>query len=78
MNMKPVTLEEIRTMGLEALARELGPVGVIRFLQQFESGHGDYSKERHQWLTGRDVQTLAEEMRRGTQFVEDETTSRSS
>ena len=77
MNMKAVTLKEIRTMGLEALARELGPVGMIRFLQQFESGHGDYSKERHQRLTDRDVQTLAEEIRRGNQFVEDETTSRS-
>jgi hypothetical protein len=44
------TLEQIRLIGLEALSRELGPVGMIRFLQQFETGHGDYSNERHQWL----------------------------
>jgi hypothetical protein len=23
---------------------------MIRFLQQFETGHGDYSTARHQWL----------------------------
>jgi hypothetical protein len=23
---------------------------MIRFLQQFDTGHGDYTKERHQWL----------------------------
>ncbi len=23
---------------------------MIRFLQQFETGTGDYSSERHQWL----------------------------
>ena len=31
---------------MEALARELGPVGTIRFLQLFENGVGDYTKER--------------------------------
>jgi hypothetical protein len=23
---------------------------MIRFLQQFETGHGDYSSERHRWV----------------------------
>ena len=32
------------------LSRELGLVGMIRFMQQFEMGQGDYSKDRHQWL----------------------------
>ncbi len=57
---KPLTLDEIRKAGLEALSRELGPVGMVRFLQQFETGSGDYSTERSQWLenTG-DVSELA-------------------
>ena len=42
------TMEEIRRQGLEALARELGPVGMVRFLQLFENGSGDYVKERHE------------------------------
>jgi hypothetical protein len=32
------------------LRRELGPAGMIRFLQQFETGRGDYARERHAWV----------------------------
>ncbi len=54
-----LTLEEIRRKGIEALVRELGPLGMTRFLQQFESGTGDYTTERDQWLGDDDAQTLA-------------------
>lgn len=37
---------EIRTVGMQALREVLGPVGVVRFIQQFDLGHGDYTKER--------------------------------
>ena len=47
--MRP-TLDEIHRRGLEALREKLGRVGMIRFLQQFETGHGDYAKERHEWV----------------------------
>jgi len=63
MNTLTPTLEALRRAGLEALARELGPVGMARFLQQFESGRGDYSVERHQWLGQENVQTLAHHIR---------------
>jgi len=53
-----MTLEQIRFAGLEALARELGLVGMARFLQQFETGKGDYTKERHVWLDGFDVKNI--------------------
>ncbi len=42
--------EEIRNAGLAALQRELGVVGMVRFLQQFEKDHGDDTKERHAWM----------------------------
>lgn len=58
----PRTLDQIRRQGLEALRRELGPVETVRFLQQFDSGQGDYSKERDQWLGG-DVRTVADRIR---------------
>jgi hypothetical protein len=45
-----MTLNEIRAKGLAVLLKELGPVGYVRFLQQFENGSGDYTKERSQWL----------------------------
>ncbi len=51
MNTRTMTPEQIRLAGLKVLARELGPVGMVRFLQQFETGQGDYSKERHEWLS---------------------------
>jgi hypothetical protein len=51
MNPEIMTIDEIRQTGLRAISRELGPVGLIRFLQQFELGEGDYSVERHAWLT---------------------------
>jgi hypothetical protein len=43
---------EIRRKGLEALAQALGPVGMLRFLQQFGSNKGDYTQEREQLLEG--------------------------
>ena len=58
MNAQTMFLEQIRIAGMEALARELGIVGMVRFLQQFETGHGDYSKDRHQWLDDQDLDTI--------------------
>mgnify|MGYP001773739215 CR=1 FL=1 len=57
-----MTQEQIRRQGLDALARELGAVGMIRFLQQFGSGQGDYTRDRDQWLDAPDVQTLAQDI----------------
>jgi hypothetical protein len=37
----------IRRIGFEALKNALGPVGVTRFIQQFENGSGDYTKEKY-------------------------------
>ena len=58
MNTQTMSLEQIRIAGMEALARELGVVGMVRFLQQFETGHGDYSKDRHEWLDKQDLDTI--------------------
>lgn len=44
------TLDEIRREGLEALRERLGRAGMIRFMQQFETGSGDYATERHEWV----------------------------
>jgi hypothetical protein len=45
-----MTHEEVRQAGLEALHERLGRAGMIRFLQQFETGRGDYARERHHWV----------------------------
>ena len=50
MDTATMTQEEIRVAGLRAIFRDLGAVGMVRFLQQFETGNGDYTAERHEWL----------------------------
>jgi len=45
-----LTLDEIREQGLDALRRRLGRAGMVRFLQQFSDGKGDYAGERHAWV----------------------------
>jgi hypothetical protein len=45
-----MTPNEIRRVGLDALAQGLGAVGMVRFLQQSETGWGDYTADRSKWL----------------------------
>lgn len=64
-----MTLNEIRAKGYEALVRELGPVGYVRFLQQFSAGAGDYTAERRAWadsLSPEQVRELLARQRTGT------------
>jgi hypothetical protein len=63
MNVQMMTPQQIRVAGLAALSRELGLVGMIRFMQQFEMGQGDYSKDRHQWLDKYTVDDIAQMVR---------------
>jgi hypothetical protein len=44
------SINEIRKLGIDALAEALGPVDMTRFLQSFDLGSGDYTKERAIWL----------------------------
>jgi hypothetical protein len=37
-------------MGVTALTKELGPVGMVYFIQQFDRGEGDYTSERENLL----------------------------
>lgn len=53
-----MTLDQIRTIGIDALSQSLGPVGMIRFLQQTETGWGDYTSEREKWLNDPDLREL--------------------
>lgn len=48
--MEAKTLNEIHKQGIDALVKELGPVDAMRFLQIYDQGSGDYTKERKKWL----------------------------
>ncbi len=43
-------LGELNQQATTILAREIGIADTLRFLSQFSSGSGDYTKERDQWL----------------------------
>ncbi len=39
---------EIRNVGIKALQEALGPVGMVKFMQQYDMGYGDYTKEKQE------------------------------
>ncbi len=49
---------------LVSVARNLGVTGMIRFLQQTETGCGDYTKERDKLLGNPDLEQLVAEIKR--------------
>ena len=59
-----MTPERLRRLGIEALSKKLGLVGMVRFLQQFESGSGDYTRERRHLLKDLDVAAIVQEIRK--------------
>ncbi|WP_206809051.1 hypothetical protein [Paradesulfitobacterium ferrireducens] len=54
-------LGTIRRMGIEALIEKLGPIGMVEFIRQFDSGYGDYTRERQEWLDGLDIETIVKQ-----------------
>lgn len=67
MTTENLTLYEIRTIGFDALVRELGPAGAIRFIQQYESGHGDYTRDRKKLLPKKSVREIGRQIVRQRQ-----------
>jgi hypothetical protein len=43
-------LPVLREKGFAVLVRELGPANALRFLHLYQSGTGNYTTERDQWL----------------------------
>jgi hypothetical protein len=54
---------ELRKQGFTALVRALGWINAVRFLQEYESGQGDYTKERDAILPAWDSATLVSKLR---------------
>ena len=55
---------ELNQKAKAILIRELGPVDYARFIQQYEEGFGDYTRDRHQWLVGESARTIHEQAAR--------------
>jgi hypothetical protein len=43
-------LAVLREKGFAVLMRELGPANALRFLHLYQTGTGNYTTEREQWL----------------------------
>ena len=52
MTVKNKPLAEVSQRAIEILCRELGAVDTVRFLNQFTTGHGDYTSERDTLFAG--------------------------
>ncbi|MEM0980356.1 MAG: hypothetical protein AAGH78_08785 [Cyanobacteria bacterium P01_H01_bin.58] len=45
-----MTLAEINRQAFSTLVESLGYVNAVRFFKQFDTGTGDYTRDRQQWL----------------------------
>ena len=60
---------ELRREGWKALTERLGVSGAMRFLMQYDPGHGDYTLERRDLFAGTTVDQAVEEIRRNGEDV---------
>lgn len=56
-------LEQIRQEGLKALRETLGTVGMIKFIQMYSDGFGDYTQERRDKLKSIEKEDLQNYLR---------------
>jgi len=59
-----LTPMEIQKAGWEALKKQLGLVGALRFLLQYEKGEGDYTKLRKELFKNETVESLIGKMKK--------------
>jgi hypothetical protein len=64
MSTQTLVADTVRARGVKALVRELGPAGMVQFMQQFRHGSGDYTKDRHKILGNLTVDQIFDEIKR--------------
>ncbi len=56
--------QEIRKVGWQALRSQLGIARSLRFLQEYNKGEGDYTKERKEIYKNKSVDDIVEDMKK--------------
>jgi hypothetical protein len=52
----------LRRAGINALTKELGPLGMALFLRQFDNGYGNYTAERDELLDGTTIEDIERDL----------------
>jgi hypothetical protein len=60
--METKTIAQIQSEGYTALVDALGPEDAIRFIRSYDSGSGDYTKERKKYLRKKTVKQVGKEI----------------
>lgn len=55
---------EVRKAGWDALVERLGVSGAMRFLMQYDPGHGDYTEERRSLFADLTIEDALAELNR--------------
>ena len=64
MNVQPKPLSELTQEAIGILFKEIGIVNTVRFLNQFTTGYGDYTKERESLLKDLTLDEIVEAARK--------------
>jgi hypothetical protein len=64
MTVKNKPLAEVSQRAIEVLCRELGAVDTVRFINQFTTGHGDYTSERDALFAGESLDQIISGIKR--------------
>jgi hypothetical protein len=60
-------LEDIKTEGLKALKDKLGAVGMIKFIQIYSNGNGDYTQDKNEYLKNVTIEDFDNFMKRANE-----------
>ena len=65
------TLAEIKAKGWNALVKELGHAGATKFILLYETGEGDYTKERIELFKGITIEEILKDIEKLKQTKRD-------
>ncbi len=60
-------LNEINEQAIRLLVREMGAADAARFISQFTTGYGDYTKERKELFKDLTIEQVVQQIREGRQ-----------
>jgi hypothetical protein len=63
---------QIRLEGWKALTERLGPARAMRFMMQYDPGHGDYTKERQEIFADLELEDLLTSIRQKKGSADDQ------